>query len=62
MGGVIDPNKINPHDLCYQFSKHGPDYLFRKLRIKDVNDKPHFAENNIISNKIQMSMFFKTND
>ena len=24
--GVIDPETINPRDLCYQCSKHGPDY------------------------------------
>ena len=24
--GVVDPETINPHDLCYQCSKPGPDF------------------------------------
>ena len=40
--GKIDPEKINPHDVCYQCSKHGPDFLFGKLRIEDFIDEPHF--------------------
>ena len=35
---------INPHYLCHQCSKHGPDCLFIKLIIKDFNDEPHFLE------------------
>ena len=42
--GVIDPETINPHDLCYKCSKHGPDYLFYKFRIKDFNDEPNFPQ------------------
>ena len=47
--GVIDTEKINPHDLCYQWSKHDPYFLFGELRIKDFNDEPHSAKNNINS-------------
>ena len=25
--GVIGPEKINPHDFCYQCYKHDPDFL-----------------------------------
>ena len=42
--GVIDHKKINPHDLCYQRSKDGPDFLFCKLRIRDSIDERHFPE------------------
>ena len=42
--GVIDPKKINPHDLCYQFLKHVSDFLYGKLTVKDFNDEPHFPE------------------
>ena len=44
MSGIIDPETINPHDLCYQCSKHGPDCLFCRLMIKDFNDEPNFTE------------------
>ena len=61
--GVIDPVTINPYDLCYQCSKHVPDYLFGKLRIKDFNDEQHFPERiKLISIKIQMNNLFKTNN
>ena len=30
---------MNPHDLCYQCSKHGPYCLFRKFMIMDFNDE-----------------------
>ena len=40
--GVIDPETINPHDLCYQCSKHGTYFLLGKWKIKDFNDEPHF--------------------
>ena len=40
--GLIDTETINPHDLYYQCSKHGPDFLFRKMRIEDFNDELHF--------------------
>ena len=42
--GVIDEEKINPHDLCYQCSKDGPDFLFGKSRIRDSRDEPYFHE------------------
>ena len=53
MSGVIDPETINPHELCYQCSKYGPDCLFGKLRIKYFNDEPHFPQKskNIKSNQ-----------
>ena len=41
--GVIDQKKINPHDLCYQCSKYGPDFLFVKLIIRDSIDEPFFT-------------------
>ena len=40
--GVIDTKTISTHDLCYWCSKHGPDFLFGKLRIKDFNYEPYF--------------------
>ena len=36
--GVIAQETINSHDLCYQYSKDGPDILFGKLRIRDSRD------------------------
>ena len=36
--GVIDKQTINSQDLCYQCSKHGPCFLFDKLRIMDSRD------------------------
>ena len=47
MSGVIDPETINPQDLCYQCCKHGPDCLFGKIRIKDFNYEPHFPNKNM---------------
>ena len=38
--GVIYPEIINPHDLCYQFSKNGLDSLFGKFNMKEFNDEP----------------------
>ena len=61
--GSIDPDTINPHDLCYQCYKHGPDCLFSKLSIRGLNDEPHFPEKIIlISSQIQINTLFKTND
>ena len=39
--GVIDQESINPHELCYQYSKYGPDFLFGKLGIIDSRDQPY---------------------
>ena len=59
--GVIDTETINPHDLCYQCYKHGPDCLFGKLSIKDFNDEAHFTNTFVlILSQIQMNMLFKT--
>ena len=59
---VIDPEIINTHDLCHQCSKHGPNFLFGKSRIKDFNDKPHFPKRiKLVSSKIEMNSLFKTN-
>ena len=41
---VIDHQTINPNDLFYQYSKHVPDFLFGKLRIRDYRDEPCFTE------------------
>ena len=57
---MIDPETINPHDFCYQCSKHGPDCLFIKLSIKYFNDEPHFPNKEyLISSRIQINMLFK---
>ena len=55
---LIDIETINPHDLCYQCSKHGADFLFGKLRIKDFN----VPKIKLISIQIQMNTLFNTND
>ena len=58
---VIDEEKLNLYDFCYQFPKHGPDCLFDKLRIKDINDEQSFPERiKMISSQIQMNALFKT--
>ena len=33
--GVIYQQTINPHGLCYQCSKDGPEFLLVKSRIRD---------------------------
>ena len=59
---VTDQEKINTNDLYYQCSKHGPDCLFGKLRIKDFNDGPHFhGRIKLLSYQIQMNTLFNTN-
>ena len=61
--GVIDPETINPHDLCNQCSKHRTDCLFGKLRIRGFNDEPHFTpKNKLMSSPIQINTLFKTDD
>ena len=61
--GVIDPETINTHDLCYRCSKHGPDGLFGKSRIRDFNYELNFTEIiNLISSLIQINTLFKTKD
>ena len=60
---MIDPEKINPQYLCYQCSKHSPDCLFGKFRIKAFNYEPHFPKRiRLISSQIQFNTLFKTND
>ena len=41
---VIDPEEINPHDWCYQFSKYVPDFLLGKLTTRYYRDEPHFLQ------------------
>ena len=61
--GVIDQQKINPHDLCYKCSKDGPEFLFGKLRIRDYRDEPCFPSKvKILSCKIQMNTVFNDKD
>ena len=61
--GVIDQEKIIPHDLCYHCYKDGPDLLFGKLRIRDSRDKTHFpAKIKLLSSQIQINTLFKNND
>ena len=63
MSGLIFPETIDTHYLFYQCSKHGPDFLFGKLRIKDFNDEPHFTKTiKLISSQIQMNTLFNNND
>ena len=51
---------INPCDFCYQCSKHFPDCLFGKLRIKDFNDEPHFPnKRQLISGQIKINILSK---
>ena len=38
--GAIDKKTINHHDLYYQCSKDGPDFLFGKLMFRDSRDEP----------------------
>ena len=60
--GLIDPETINNSDLCYHYYKRGPDFLWGKLRIKDLYAEPHFPERiELISSQIQMNTLFKTN-
>ena len=57
--GVIDPEAINLNKLCYQCSKHGPDFLFGKFVIKDFIHEPHFPERKkLILSQIQMDALF----
>ena len=42
--GVINPETINPHDFFHECSKHGPDFVFGKLRIKAFSHEPYFPE------------------
>ena len=41
--GIIDPEIVNPDDLCYQCQKNGPDIFDGKLMNKYFNDEPHFT-------------------
>ena len=41
--GVIDQQKINPHDLSYQRYKDDTDFLFFKLRIRDSRYEPYIS-------------------
>ena len=60
--GVIDKNTINPHDLYYQCSKDGPDFLFVKLGIRDCGYEPLFPEKiKLLSFQIKMNTLFKNN-
>ena len=60
---VIYQKTVNPHDLCYQCSKYGPEYLFGKLRIRDCRDKPYFSgKTKLISYQIKISTLFKNNN
>ena len=53
---------MDPHDLCYQCSRHVPDDLFGILRIKYFNYEPNFPERiKLISGQIETKKLFKTN-
>ena len=61
--GVIYEETINPRDLCYQFSKDGPDFLFGKLKIRYSIYEPYFpAKIKVLSIQIQMNTLFHNND
>ena len=57
--GVIDQEKINPHDLCYECSKYVPDFLSGKLRIINYRKEPHFLKIKLLSGQIKMNTLFK---
>ena len=58
--GVIDQETINPHDLCYQCSKYGPDFLFGKLRMIDFRYETCFTSKiKLLSSQIKTNAFFK---
>ena len=53
---------MNPHELCYQCFKDGPEFLFGKLRMKDSRYKPNFtAKRKLLSSQIQMNTLFNNN-
>ena len=53
---------MNHHDSFYQFSKYGPDFLFRNLRIRDGKDEPYLpAKRKLISCEIKIKIFKKKN-
>ena len=52
--------QINPHELCYQCSKDGPNFLFGKFRIRHSRYEPHFtAERKLLSSQIHTNALFK---
>ena len=54
---------MNPHNLFNKCSKYDPYCLFGKLRIKYLNDKPHFPEKiKLILSQIQINTLFKKYD
>ena len=60
--GVTDQLTKNPHDLCYQCSKDGPNFLFGTLSIRGSGDEPHFpAERKLLSCQIQINTLFNNN-
>ena len=59
MSSVIYQQTINPHDLFYQCSKDGPEFLFGKLSIRGYRDDPYFtAKIKLFSCQIQMNRLF----
>ena len=57
--GVINQETINPHDLCYQCSKYGPDVLFCKLRIRSSRYDPCLPSKiKLLSIQINMNILF----
>ena len=46
---IIDQKTINKHDLCYQCSKDGPEFLFGNLSIGDSRGEPYFPAKKLIS-------------
>ena len=61
--GVIDQIIINTRELCYQCSKHDPNFLSGKFRIRDYRYKPCFpVKRKSLSFQIQINTLFKNND
>ena len=42
--GEIGQETINTCDLCYNFLKHGPEFLFWNLKIRDSKYETYFPE------------------
>ena len=57
----VKVQKTNSHDLCYQISKYGPEFLFGNLKIRDCIDEPYFqAKRKLLSFQIKMKTMFMT--
>ena len=60
--GVVYQKKINPHDLCYQFSKDVPDFYFANWGLGIIEMNVFTAEIILLSCQIKNNTLFKNND